>query len=220
MELAPLSGPFLEFYVQVGIRETRLYHPCQSALAIFHDIIVNLFCITCKNSLASMCRLVADCLNIIGSVASGQFTSQSSLDVIDSRHDSEESIQATCASPRLGFSDSGSGRASINPPIPSSVTIMTPQIAEEDAMTWASDKSSEESLPLSSANSPHCSDDLATACTFYTTFTPSFHHTECQDEDGIVPSILDTGATRSLLPLRWLTNEQARSSNKNSSSGC
>ena len=44
----------------------------QFALAIFHDIIVNLICITCKNSLASMCRFVADCLNMIGSVASEQ----------------------------------------------------------------------------------------------------------------------------------------------------
>ena len=54
-------------------------------------------------------------------------------------------------------------------------------------MTWASDNPSEESLPLSSINSPHCSDDFATACTYFTTLTPSFHHTECPDEDGILP---------------------------------
>ena len=47
---------------------------------------------------------------------------------------------------------------------------------------------------------------------FLTTFTPSFHHTECPDEDGFLPPILDTGATHVLLPLRWMTNEQAGSS--------
>ena len=44
---------------------------------------------------------------------------------------------------------------------------------------------------------------------FLMTFTPSFHHTECPDEDGILPPILDTDATHCLLPLRWMTNEQA-----------
>ena len=101
-----------------------------------------------------------------------------------------------------------------SPPLPSSVTIMTTQIAEEDALTWASNINSEESLPLNSANSPHCSDDFAAACTFLTTFTPSFHHTECPDENGFLPPTLDTGATHCLLPLRWMTNEQAGSCKK------
>ena len=151
---------------------------------------------------------------MIGSVASGQFTPQSSTDVIDSRHDSEESTQATCISPRLDSAHLSSGWDLRNPPLPSSVTIMTTQIAEEDALTWASDINSEESLPLNSTNSPHCSDDFVAACTFLTTFTPSFHHTECPDEDGFLPPILDTGATHCLLPLRWMTNEQAGSSKK------
>ena len=147
------------------------------ALAILHDILVNLICITCKNSLASMCRVVADCLNMIGSAASGQFTSQTPLDVTNSHH---ESIDATCTSPRLDFTHMSSGWDLRSPPLQSSVTIMTTQIVKEDALTWASSINSEESLPLSSINSPHCSDDFAAVCTFLTTFTPSFHHTECQ----------------------------------------
>ena len=181
------------------------------ALAILHDIIVNLIRITFKNSLASMCRFVADSLNMSGSVASSQFTSQSSLDDIDSSIDIEQSIQATCTSPRLNFSHLSSGWDLRSPPLPSSVTIVTTQIAEEDALTWASNINSEESLPLSSTNSPHCSDDFAAACTFLTTFTPSFHHTECPDEDGFLPPMLDTGATHCLLPLRWMTIDQAGS---------
>ena len=84
----------------------RLWH---FALAILHDILVTCLCITRKDSLASMCLFVADCLNMIGSVASGQFTPQSSMDVIDSRHDSEESTQATCTSPRLDSAHLSSG---------------------------------------------------------------------------------------------------------------
>ena len=169
----------------------------------------NLICSTCKNSLASMCRFVADCLNMSGSVASSQFTSQSSLDDIDSSLDIQQSTQATCTSPRLDFTHLSSGWDLRSPPLPSSVTIMTTQIVKEDALTWASNINSEESLPLSSTNSPHCSDDFAAACTFITTFTPSFHHTECPDEDGFLPPILDPGATHCLLPLRWMTNEQS-----------
>ena len=147
-----------------------------------------------------MSCLLAACRERIGMVAiRRQFTSLFSLDVTNSRHDSDESIDATCTSPRLD-----------------SVTIMTTQIVKEDALTWASNINSEESLPLSSTNSPHCSDDFAAACTFITTstFTPSFHHTECPDEDGFLSPILDTGATHCLLPLSWMTNEQANSSKK------
>ena len=52
------------------------------------------------------------------------------------------------------------------------------------------------------------------ACSFYTTFTPAFHSSEPTDENGILPPILDTGATHCLLPLSWLTNEQSLSSKK------
>ena len=100
----------------------RLWHV---ALAILHDMSVNLIFSTCTNSLASMCRFVADCLNMIGSVAPSQFTSQSSLDDIDSSLDIEQSIQATCMSPRLDFSHLSSGWDLRDPPLPSSVTIMT-----------------------------------------------------------------------------------------------
>ena len=40
-------------------------------------------------------------------------------------------------------------------------------------------------------------------------FYSSFHHTECPDEEGMLPPILDTGAIHCLLPLRWMTHEQA-----------
>ena len=190
----------------------RLWH---FALAIFQDIIVNLICVTCKNSLASMSCLLATCREQIGMMAlCRQFTSLFSLDVTNSRHDSDGSIDATCTSPRLDSTHLSSGWDLRSPPLPSSVTIMTTQIVKEDALTWASNINSEESLPLSSTNSPHCSDDFAAACTFITTFTPSFHHTECPDEDGILPPILDTGATHCLLPLSWLTNEQSRHSKR------
>ena len=190
----------------------RLWH---FALAIFHDVIVNLICVTCKNSLASTSCLLATCRERIGMMLRcRQFTSLSSLDLTNSRHDSDGSIDATCTSPRLDSTHLSSGWDLRSPPLPSSVTIMTTQIAEEDALTWASNINSEESLPLSSTNSPHCSDDFAAACTFFTTFTPSFHHTECPDEDGILPPILDTGATHCLLPLSWLTNEQSLHSKK------
>ena len=45
-----------------------------------------------------------------------------------------------------------------------------------------------------------------TAFTFYTTFLPSFHSTSATDESGVLPPILDTGATHCLLPLSfpWL----------------
>ena len=85
---------------------------------------------------------------------------------------------------------------------------------QEDAHTWASDIKIEEinsTTPFSSSNSPHSlSDcDFATACTFYTTFNPCFHSSEQADENGLLPPILDTGATHCLGPLRWLAPDQA-----------
>ena len=85
---------------------------------------------------------------------------------------------------------------------------------QEDARTWASDIEFEEinsTNPFLSSNSPHpLSDcDFATACTFYTTFNPCFHSLEQADENSLLPPILDTGATHCLLPLRWLTPDQA-----------
>ena len=190
----------------------RLWH---FALAILHDIIVNLICIACKNSLASMSCLLVICREQIGMmVRCRHFTSHISLDDIDSSLDIEQSIKATCTSPRLAFTHLSSGWGLRSPPLPSSVTIMTTQIVKEDALTWASNINSEESLPLNSTNSPHCSDDFAAACTFFTTFTPSFHHTECPDEDGTLSPILDTGAIYCLVPLGWLTNEQSHHSKK------
>ena len=182
------------------------------ALAFLHDIFVNLICVTCNNSLASMSRLLATRFEELGMIElCSQFASQTPLDVTNSRH---EVFDATCTSPRLDFTHLSSGWALRSPPLPSPVTNVTTKMMEEDALTWASNINSEESLPLSSTNSPHCSDDFAVACTCLTTFTPSFHHTECPDEDGFLPPILDTGATHCLLPLRWMTNEQAGSSKK------
>ena len=145
------------------------------ALAIPHDIIVNRVRIAFKNSLASMSCLLAACREQIGMMGlCRQFSSLFALDVTNSRHDSDESIDATCASPRLDFTHLGSGWDLRSPPLPSPVTIMTSKTMEEDALTWASNINSEESLPLISTNSPHCSDDFAAACAFLTTFTPSF----------------------------------------------
>ena len=53
-----------------------------------------------------------------------------------------------------------------------------------------------------------------TAFTFYTTFLPSFHSTSATDESGVLPPILDTGATHCLLPLSWLSLEEASSSKR------
>ena len=44
-----------------------------------------------------------------------------------------------------------------------------------------------------------------TAFTFYTTFLPSFHSTSATEESGVLPPILDTGATHCLLPLSWIS---------------
>ena len=52
-------------------------------------------------------------------------------------------------------------------------------------------------------------EDFASVCTFYTTYNPSFHSSEQTDENGLLPPILDTGATHCLLPSSWLTPEQA-----------
>ena len=52
-------------------------------------------------------------------------------------------------------------------------------------------------------------EDFASVCTFFTTYNPSFHSSEQIDENGLLPPILDTGATHCLLPGSWLTPEQA-----------
>ena len=146
------------------------------ALTFLYDILINFTCITCKNSLASMSCLLAARFEELGMIElCSQFTPQTPLDVTNSRH---EAFDATCISPRLDFAHLSSGWDLRSPPLPSSVTIMTTQIVKEDALTWASNINSEESLPLSSTNSPHCSDDFAAACTFFLddlyTFTPSY----------------------------------------------
>ena len=76
-------------------------------------------------------------------------------------------------------------------------------------LMWAEDQSMEvvddETLPSAS----HVDAWSYSACTLYTTFTPAFHSSEPIDADGILPPILDTGATHCLLPLKWMTQEQA-----------
>ena len=81
-------------------------------------------------------------------------------------------------------------------------------------LMWAEDQSMEvvddETLPSAS----HVDAWSYSACTFYTTFTPAFHSSEPIDADGILPPILDTGATHCLLPLKWMTHEQAETCKK------
>ena len=57
-------------------------------------------------------------------------------------------------------------------------------------------------------------DNFAHACTFYTTFQPSFHSSENADANGSLPPILDTGATHCLPPLKWLHPKQAANSKR------
>ena len=45
-------------------------------------------------------------------------------------------------------------------------------------------------------------------------FQPSFHSSESADANGILPPILDTGATHCLLPLKWLHPKQAANSKR------
>ena len=71
---------------------------------------------------------------------------------------------------------------------------------ESTTLKWAKcTHDIEEDLPH-----PTTLKDFALACTFYTTFNPSFHDSEPVDDDGFLPPILDTGATHCLLPLDWL----------------
>ena len=170
------------------------------------------------HSLASVCCTMADHLDVIGTIASSQFTSHL-LDVNDSNRDSEESVHTTCASPRLDVIDADLGRDLKDPPLPISVTELTigGEGVQEDVLTWASDITSEEhdtSLPSDSINSPRQLEVVNSRRFFYTTFAPSFHHTEFPDEDGILPPIVDTGATHCLLPLRWMTTDQAENCKK------
>ena len=135
-----------------------------------------------------------------------------SLLLSDSLCDSDGSLRATCALLRQDLFAFILGRVIRTQPLPD--TYMTLGKSQEDAHTWASDIEFEEinsTNPFSSSNSPHSlSDcDFATACTFYTTFNPCFHSSEQADENGLLPPILDTGATHCLLPLRWLTPDQA-----------
>ena len=135
-----------------------------------------------------------------------------SLVLSDSLCDSDGSLRATCALLRHDLFAFILGRVIRTQPLPD--TYMTLGKSQEDAHTWASDIEFEEinsTNPFSSSNSPHSlSDcDFATACTFYTTFNPCFHSSEQADENGLLPPILDTGATHCLLPLRWLTPDQA-----------
>ena len=79
--------------------------------------------------------------------------------------------------------------------------VFAHQLDEESTtLEWAEcTHDIEEDLPH-----PTTLEDFALACTFYTTFNPSFHSSEPVDDDGFLPPILDTGATHCLLPLDWL----------------
>ena len=83
---------------------------------------------------------------------------------------------------------------------------------------WAEDQSMQdvdETLPSASTSlATHVDPCSYPACTFYTTFTPAFHSSEPINEDGILPPILDTRATRCLLPLKWMTHDRAETSKK------
>ena len=88
-------------------------------------------------------------------------------------------------------------------------------------LMWAEDQTQGEGESISTAEivpsaslACHHDADYLSACTFYTTFTPAFHSTEPTDADGILPPTLDTGATHCLLPLKWMTHEQAESCKK------
>ena len=89
--------------------------------------------------------------------------------------------------------------------------VFAHQLDEESTtLEWAeSTHDIEEDLPH-----PTTLEDFALACTFYTTFNPSFHTSEPVDDDGFLPPILDTGATHCLLPLDWLAYEQAAHSKR------
>ena len=89
--------------------------------------------------------------------------------------------------------------------------VFAHQLDEESTtLEWAEcTHDTEEDLPH-----PTTLEDFALACTFYTTFNPSFHTSEPVDDDGFLPPILDTGATHCLLPLDWLTYEQAAHSKR------
>ena len=79
------------------------------------------------------------------------------------------------------------------------------QLHESTTLEWAKCASDiEEDLPH-----PTTLEDFALAYAFYTTFNPSFHSSEPVDDDGCLPPILDAGATHCLLPLKWLSYEQA-----------
>ena len=129
MESSPLPTPMIGDLARKTSRDSTLplwlvwaltltnLRQWHFALAILHDIIVNLICITCKNSLASMSCLLATCREQIGMMPLfRQFTSHISLDDIDSSLDIEQSIKATCTSPRLDFTHLRSGWNVRSPP--------------------------------------------------------------------------------------------------------
>ena len=83
--------------------------------------------------------------------------------------------------------------------------VFAHQLRESTTLEWAKcTHDMEEDL-----THPTTLEDCALACTFYTTFNPSFHTSEPVDDDGLLPPLLDTGATHCLLPGTWLTPEQA-----------
>ena len=88
--------------------------------------------------------------------------------------------------------------------------VFAHQLHESTTLEWAKyTHDIEKDLPH-----PTTLEDFALACTFYTTFNPSFHTSEPVDDDGFLPPILDTGATHCLLPLDWLAYAQAAHSKR------
>ena len=143
-----------------------------------------------------------------------------SLLLSDSLCDSDGSLRATCALLRHDFFAFILGRVIRTQPLPD--TSMTIGKFQEDARTWASDIEFEEnqlykSIFVIKLSSFTVRLRLCHGPAPFTTFNPCFHSSEQADENGLLPPILDTRATHCLLPLRWLTPDQAAFAKRNSS---
>ena len=104
-------------------------------------------------------------------------------------------------------------------------TLITVGEFQEDALNWPSDIESEEinskiwhrsrgdqlykSIFVIKLSSFTVTTQLCHSLCLLCHFQSILHSTEQADENGFLPLILDTGATHCLLPLGWLTPEQA-----------
>ena len=77
---------------------------------------------------------------------------------------------------------------------------------------WACEEIVEDASVSASASMAVLNSINATACTFYTTFLPTFHSAANSDETTEdhpeYQPILDTGATHCLMPLSWLSEAE------------